>query len=133
MKQIISCLHLKGEDLSRKGPVPSPSPTPIKVQSVQKLADLVVMEVSSDTTGTPGGVMNVTTSIRNVGTADAGAFVVELYLSADQNLSDEDILLGMGRIPELLPGHSQTEMPQPRSRLISLQGHTTLVYWWMPR
>ncbi len=97
-----------------KGPGPSPSPAPTKVPSVQELADLVVMEVSSDTTGTPGGVMNVTTSIRNVGTVDAGPFVVELYLSADQNLSDEDILLGMGRIPELPAGtQSDGNAPTP--------------------
>lgn len=89
-------------------------PTPAPVQKEQKLPDIVILEVNSDTEGIPGGVMNVTTSIRNEGTVDAGSFIVELYLSFDQELSDEDILLGMGLIPELPAGtQSDGKAPTP--------------------
>lgn len=76
---------------------------PVQKKTIE-LADLTVSELTSDTEGTAGGIMNVTTSIRNVGKADAGQFIVELYLSSDTVLSDEDILIGMGEVPELPAG-----------------------------
>lgn len=79
-----------------------------------ELADLTVPELTSDTEGTAGGIMNVTTSIRNVGKSDAGQFIVELYLSSDTVLSDEDILIGMGEVPELPAGtQSDGNAPSP--------------------
>ncbi|NLV27916.1 MAG: tetratricopeptide repeat protein [Methanomicrobiales archaeon] len=81
----------------------------IRAPEVQKttmelLPDLTVADLSSDSQGTPGGVMNVSTSIRNSGSGNAGPFVVELYLSSDNSISEEDILIGMGEIPELPTG-----------------------------
>lgn len=79
---------------------PDRQPEPEKVY----LPDIVVQELSSDLEGTPGSIMNVTTSIRNIGQADAGRFIVELYLSPDKQLSSEDILIGMGEVPGLPAG-----------------------------
>lgn len=88
-------------------PVPEASP-------VQSLPDLTVLDLSSDPEGVSGGVMNVTTSIRNTGTGNAGQFIVQLYLSSDTMLSDEDILLGMGEVPELPAGtQSDGNAPSP--------------------
>ena len=90
-------------------------PVVTQTQKPPELPDLTIPDVSSDTEGTSGGVMNVSTSIRNVGSGDAGSFIVELYLSADSDLSDEDILLGMGEIPELPAGtQSDGNAPTPR-------------------
>lgn len=81
----------------------SGSPVPIQT-AVPSLPDLIVPDLTSDTEGTVGGNINVTTSIRNTGSGDAKSFIVELYLSSDGTLSDEDILIGMGEIPELPAG-----------------------------
>ena len=89
-------------------------PVVTQTQKPPELPDLSIPDVSSDTEGTSGGVMNVSTSIRNVGSGDAGSFIVELYLSTDAELSDEDILLGMGEIPELPAGtQSDGNAPTP--------------------
>jgi subtilase family serine protease len=89
-------------------------PVVTQTQKPPELPDLSIPDVSSDIEGTSGGVMNVSTSIRNVGSGDAGSFIVELYLSTDAELSDEDILLGMGEIPELPAGtQSDGNAPTP--------------------
>lgn len=84
------------------------TPTPVQVV----LPDLTIPDLSSDAEGERGGIMNVSTSIRNNGAADAGPFVVELYLSRDAALSDEDILIGMGEVSEL-PAGTQTDGSAP--------------------
>lgn len=93
-----------------EGTKPAVTQTPVP----EKLPDLTVPDVSSDSEGTAGGLMNVTTSVRNIGAGDAGSFVVELYLSPDTELTDDDILLGMGKIPELPAGtQSDGNAPTP--------------------
>jgi subtilase family serine protease len=93
-----------------EGTKPAGTQTPVP----ENLPDLTVPDVSSDPEGTAGGVMNVTTSVRNIGAGDAGPFVVELYLSPDTELTDDDILLGMGKIPELPAGtQSDGNAPTP--------------------
>lgn len=75
----------------------------------ESLPDLVVMNLSSDTTGKPGGSINVTTEVRNNGTAPAGVFNVSLFLSPDTVIkADEDLLVGMGQIADLPPGTQRT-------------------------
>lgn len=86
----------------------------VEKPTVVTLPDLMVPDLSSDLKGITGGIMNVTTSIRNSGTGNAGPFVVELYLSSDNVLSDEDVLIGMGEIPELPAGtQSDGDAPSP--------------------
>lgn len=93
-------------------PVPTPEPTitpgsvitPV-VTPAELLPDLVVRVISSGITGKPGGSFNVTTAIRNNGSADAGAFNVSLFLSPDTTINPEkDILVGLGRIESLPAG-----------------------------
>ena len=56
-------------------------------------------------------VIHINTKCLN---SDAGSFIVELYFSTDAELSDEDILLGMGEIPELPAGtQSDGNAPTP--------------------
>lgn len=80
----------------------------------EKLPDLEVKAIRSDTEGSPGNLMNVTTSVQNTGTATAGPFKVSLYLSKDSGLSDDDILIGMGEVSELPAGtQSDGKAPSP--------------------
>ncbi len=83
----------------------TPSISPVSPESDELLPDLVVLNITSDTAGKPGGMINVTTLIRNNGTASAGLFNVSLFLSADTIIkSDEDLLVGLGQIEDLPSG-----------------------------
>lgn len=82
-------------------PVPGEVPTP--------LPDIVVLDLTSDTNGKPGGTINVTTAIRNNGEVPAETFTVSLYLSADTVISGtEDLLVGLGEIADLPAGTQRT-------------------------
>ena len=67
--------------------------------------DLVV-SVSAPATGSPGGAMGVTDTVRNQGTAAAGASTTRFYLSADLQLDGTDPLLGSRSVPGLGVGAS---------------------------
>ena len=56
--------------------------------------DLTVTSVAAPTTVTLGERPNITTAIRNQGTADAGVFRLGYYLSTDATITTADIQLG---------------------------------------
>lgn len=73
------------------------------------LPDIAVLDITSDTTGKPGGSINVTTAIRNNGEVPAETFTVSLYLSADTIINaSEDLLVGLGEIADLPAGTQRT-------------------------
>ncbi len=57
-------------------------------------ADLTVVGLTAPDTVTAGDRPNITSSIRNQGTADAGAFRLGYYLSTDATITTADIPLG---------------------------------------
>ena len=85
---------------------PSPIPTAIpSLNTSNSLPDLIPVNLSSDSVGKAGGVMNVTTTILNDGKGDSGYFFVSLYLSPDMVISEEeDLLVGNGEIESLPAG-----------------------------
>lgn len=85
--------------------------TPVQTSSPDELLlpDLVVTEVLSPSSGTPGGSMNVSTRVLNKGEADAEAFTVSLFLSPDSVIrEDEDLLVGLGEIESLFSGKERS-------------------------
>lgn len=69
------------------------------------LADLVVTELSaSPTLVEAGGSLSVQDSVRNAGNTAAGASQLAVYLSTDESLDDEDVMLGTRSVPALVPG-----------------------------
>jgi large repetitive protein len=69
------------------------------------LADLFVETLSaSSATVEAGGSLSVQDSVRNAGQTAAGASVLAVYLSTDESLDDDDVLLGTRGVPALEPG-----------------------------
>jgi len=96
-------------------PTPEPSPDISLDQMVDSqstssgLPDLVPTDVTSASTGTPGGVIDVSTTVHNKGGGDADSFTVSLFLSPDTVIrEDEDLLVGMGEIENLLSGKQRS-------------------------
>lgn len=87
-------------------PVPAESQVPASEPQAgsEMLPDLVVQDITSDTTATPGGTIAVNTTVKNAGPGDAGTFMVSLLLSKDGNITAEDILIGLGEITDLPAG-----------------------------
>lgn len=74
---------------------------------VPPLPDLVTDAVSfSPTVVESGGVVTVVERVRNVGTAEAGAFRVGIYLSSNPSVTSSDLLLGSRFIGGLTIGSS---------------------------
>ncbi|MFH0968104.1 MAG: CARDB domain-containing protein [Methanobacteriota archaeon] len=85
-------------------PTPTSTPSPSSI-SDEPLPDLVPVNLSSDPTGKAGSLMNVSTSVMNIGTSDSRPFMVSLYLSPDTTIrEDEDLLIGDGQIDALPAG-----------------------------
>lgn len=77
------------------------------------LADLIVETLSgSPTTVEAGGSLSVQDSVRNAGNTAAGASQLAVYLSLDESLDDEDVLLGMRSVPALAPGAASSAQGQ---------------------
>ncbi|BCU08005.1 S8 family serine peptidase [Allochromatium tepidum] len=70
--------------------------------------DLIVTAVSSPTSGTAGGSITASSTVRNQGTAAAGAFRLGYYLSTDSTITTGDVDTTWGcDIASLAPGASQ--------------------------
>jgi len=69
-------------------------------------ADLTVTAVTAPATVTLGERPNITSAIRNLGTADAGAFRLGYYLSTDATITTADIPLGTCSYAGLAAGAS---------------------------
>lgn len=54
--------------------------------------------------GMDGDEITVVVSIKNTGTANAGASIINYYLSTDTQISESDLLLGSLEVPALEPG-----------------------------
>jgi len=62
--------------------------------------------VSVPATAQAGRPLAIRHTVRNIGSAPAGAFVIRFYLSADDGLDSGDVLLGVRSIAGLAPGAS---------------------------
>ncbi|HEY5907487.1 MAG TPA: CARDB domain-containing protein, partial [Vicinamibacteria bacterium] len=71
-------------------------------------ADLDVRAVSGPASTSPGGSFNVSNTVRNIGTAAAGAFRVGIYLSPDNVCTTTDTLLASRNLASLGVGLSST-------------------------
>ncbi|MHB8846335.1 MAG: CARDB domain-containing protein [Nitrospirota bacterium] len=63
--------------------------------------DLIVDDFWYSGAGMPGGLINVSDSIRNTGFTDAGSFDVSVYLSADTAVTSGDMLVGTRTVSSL--------------------------------
>ena len=71
--------------------------------------DLIVTTVSSPTTGTAGGTIATTATVKNQGTATAGSFRFGYYLSENNSITTSDIDLAWGcTVSSLAPGATYT-------------------------
>jgi len=74
---------------------------------ISKLPDLTVDAVTVPGTAKPGEAIQINTTVRNAGDGDAGTFRLTVYLSTDGTVSDDDIELGYGDVPDLTAGKSR--------------------------
>jgi subtilase family serine protease len=70
--------------------------------------DLTVTDVTTTTAAAAGRPLGIRHTVRNIGPAPAGSFVVRFYLSADDVLDESDVLLGARTIARLAGGASAT-------------------------
>jgi hypothetical protein len=63
--------------------------------------DFVVDNFWYQGAGLPGGIINVSDNVRNVGFADAGSFDVSLYISVDPAVTSADTLVGKRTVSSL--------------------------------
>jgi subtilase family serine protease len=68
--------------------------------------DLTISKVSVPATAQAGRPLAITHTVRNIGPAPAGAFVIRFYLSADDTLDTSDVLLGARTVAALAAGAS---------------------------
>jgi subtilase family serine protease len=115
---IVKTLELNGtlpslestEEETNPAPDITPVPSPV-VPSVPVLLlpDLVARNITSATTGKPGGNIDVSTTVINEGEGDSGKFTVSLFLSPDTIIrKDEDLLVGIGEIETLFAGKQRS-------------------------
>jgi len=72
------------------------------------LPDLTVTALTFPATGQTGRPLAITSTVRNVGPAAAGASTVRFYLSSDAALDSGDVLLGARAVGALAAGASST-------------------------
>ena len=83
-------------------PTPSPTPSP----STNK-PDLIVVSVDGPTTGSPGGSILLTDTVKNQGGVSAASFSVHFYLSTNTLITTSvDTLLGSRNVSSLSVGSS---------------------------
>ena len=70
--------------------------------------DLAVTSVSGPASASSGQQISFTATVRNQGSANAGQFVVTVYLSKDSNISKDDVEMGSGSISGLAAGGQRT-------------------------
>jgi hypothetical protein len=72
-----------------------------------QLPDLVVTSIEFDpSSGTTGSNLNVSLTVKNNGSADAGSSILKCYLSINDTISDLDIYMGSKTVPTLASGDS---------------------------
>ena len=76
------------------------------------IADLVVQSLSAPSTAHIGGLVEVTTVLRNDGPVASGPFAVALYLSKDSKITENDILISYGET-ELPAGTTRSAIAHP--------------------
>ncbi|HWQ67895.1 MAG TPA: CARDB domain-containing protein [Methanospirillum sp.] len=86
---------------------PAPAPSFVETEP-DKQPDLIVHDISSVGTGTAGSMIAVNSSVLNQGSSDAGEFNVSFYLTSDEIVTGDDILVGAGIVPDL-PANNQTD------------------------
>jgi hypothetical protein len=85
----------------------SPTNIPLSGTGVTTpLPDLIVSSISGPHLSKPGGRIAISNTITNQGTQAAGSFVVNFYLSTDQQITTSDIFLGKRSIKALAAGAS---------------------------
>lgn len=73
--------------------------------SAAPLPDLEITAVNvAQTAVLAGGVIDVDDSVKNAGSAAAGAFQVGIYLSTDATITAQDLLIGLRPVASLAPG-----------------------------
>ncbi|HWQ62794.1 MAG TPA: CARDB domain-containing protein [Methanospirillum sp.] len=94
-----------------KTPAPAVTAEPTLVASTEQvsksLPDLVVDTIASPGTAAPGEKILINTTVRNAGDGDAGTFRLSVYLSKDGTVSDDDLELGYGDVPDLAAGKAR--------------------------
>ncbi len=98
----------------------SPTNIPLSGAGVTTpLPDLIVSSISGPNLSKPGGRIAIANTITNQGTQAAGNFVVNFYLSTDQQITASDIFLGKRSVKGLAAGASSgpvsTNVTIPRS------------------
>jgi hypothetical protein len=98
----------------------SPTNIPLSGTGVTTpLPDLIVSSISGPNLSKPGGKIAIANTITNQGTQSAGSFVVNFYLSTDQQITTSDILLGKRSVKGLAAGASSgpvsTKVTIPKS------------------
>lgn len=71
--------------------------------------DLIITQVNGPSSGVTGGSITITNTVLNQGTAAAGEFSMNIYLSPDTLISKEDILIGQRIVNGLSAGYSDTQ------------------------
>ena len=83
------------------------------------MPDLIVSSISGPHLNKPGGRIAISNTITNQGTLAAGSFVVNFYLSTDQQITTNDTFLGKRSVRGLAAGASSgpmsTNVTIPRS------------------
>lgn len=87
--------------------------------------DLLFTTISAPTTGTIGRSISVTTTVKNGGSATAGAFKIAYYLSVNQSVDTSDRLLGTKAVSSLAAGSSLTATAKLTIPVSALAGN----YW----
>jgi subtilase family serine protease len=70
--------------------------------------DLALTALTLPATAQAGRPLAITHTVRNVGSAPAGAFAIRFYLSSDDTFDASDVLLGSRSLAALGPGVSST-------------------------
>lgn len=73
---------------------------------IRPAADLVMTAISGPTNACTGRSITISNVVMNIGTDNASAFVIGLYLSADTNITTADLRLGSRNVPSLAPGQT---------------------------
>jgi uncharacterized repeat protein (TIGR01451 family) len=70
--------------------------------------ELLMGEVTSTSAASPGGTINITNTVRNIGCGDATVFNTGLYLSSDPLITTADLRIGTRNVPGLVGGTINT-------------------------
>ncbi len=80
----------------------------IESAPLPSLPDLRSESLAGPATATTGTTIEIHSSIRNNGAATNAAFLVGFYISTDETITSNDILIGSGSIPLLKQGETNT-------------------------